>query len=146
MGARNINAMVTMPTACFRSRRYTPSAASSQTVPATNGRKHATTIGKKIAVQGSWPMAHGEIASNTIVDTHKWNSAEPSVLQVSVSSGNTTRFTKLVFSTMSVVARLAHSENNVLMFNPANNTTAYWNGFVVCAFQRDLKITPNTKV
>src|SRR6185312_8239874 len=146
MGARNISAMVAMPTACFRSRRYTPSAASSQTVPATNGRKHTTTIGKKIAVQGRWPMTNGEITSNTTVDTHRWNSPEPSVLQVSVSSGNTTRLTKLVFSTMSVVARLAHSEKNVLMFSPANNTMAYWNGLVVCAFQRDLKITPNTKV
>src|SRR5690348_18405544 len=87
MGARNINAIVAMPTACLRSRRYTPSAASSQTVPATNGRKHATTTGKKIAVHEMCPMANGEISSNTSVDTHRWNSPEPSVLQVSVSSG-----------------------------------------------------------
>src|SRR6185437_5605997 len=146
MGARNISAVVAMPTACFRSRRYTPSAASSQTVPATNGRKHSTTIGKKITVQESWPMTNGEITSNASVDTHKWNSPEPRVLQVSVSSGNTTRLTKLVFSTINVVARFAHSENNALMLSPANNTMAYWNGSFACAFQRDLKTTPNTKV
>src|SRR5690348_2570474 len=146
MGARNISAVVTMPVACFRSRRYTPRDASSQTVPATNGRKHTTTIGKRTTVHGICPITNGEITSNTIVDTHRWNSPAPSVLQVSVSSGNTTRLTKLVFSMTSVVARLAHSENNVLMFRPANSTIAYWNGSVVCAFQRDLKITPKTKV
>src|SRR5574337_998191 len=100
--------------------------ACSQTLPATNGRKHTTTIGNRTTVHGTWPITHGEIANNTSVDTHRWNSPEPSVLQFSVSSGNTTGLTTLVFSMTSVVARLAHSEKNVLMFSPANNTTAYW--------------------
>src|SRR5690348_4701299 len=114
-----------MPIIWLKSRRYTPSDASSQTVAAVNGRKQSTTTGNRIAVQGTCPMKNGETASSTMVDTDRWNSAEPIVLQVRVSSGKTTRFTKAAFSTTSVVARFAHSEKNEWMFNPANSTIAY---------------------
>src|SRR6185437_3342471 len=146
IGARNIKAVVTMPTICLRSRRNTPSDASSQIVPATNGRKQATTTGKKTIVQGTRALTSNEMAISTRVDTSRWNNAAPSVLQERLSSGNTTRLTKFVFSTISVVPRLAHSENSVLMLRPANRMIANWKWPLTWSFQREWKITPNTKV
>ena len=71
IGARNINAVVMIPVACFRSRRNTPSEANSQMVPATKGKKHATTTGNSKTVQGIDPFTHTEIISRTMVDTIK---------------------------------------------------------------------------
>src|SRR5574337_617289 len=124
IGARNNSAVVMIPMACLRSRRNTPRDASIHMTPSTNGKNTRTTTGNRTTVHGMKPRTNMPITRSTKVETSKWNNADPKLLQHNVSRGKTTFLTNAVFSMIRLGARLAHSENSVFTFSPANRMMA----------------------
>ena len=112
IGERKRSTVVKMPTVCPTSRRYTPTDARNQANPIVIRTSGTNTRGRKSAVGDNLKPASTANNIQMITLTAAWKSAAPMTVHGRISSGNTTRLTKLACCSTSPGARLTHSANS----------------------------------